>query len=263
VAIAKVPRKVSNPSAFTSECREFGQPLFARLVPFVVHEIASIYGEQRDRLVNLNIIGELEILINKIHNTLKSLDLPRALQALEKPLRLPSRLLPDIEVRQELQRSFTDIAKLKSSDEAIFSEGREILRDEQAEELKYGTERWIATAEELCTQVTEIEGYLRGAINYDELVKRKYQECEDMLKTLSSSNRVDVTPELEAKATKLHIRLNDLTYIESRRRRKIENIRENAKNDDNNGAILDETARLEREYSGTQVTPASFEDFFK
>jgi programmed cell death 6-interacting protein len=100
MATAVVFKRVSEPFAFIGKHEEFGRPLFAQLVPFVAHEIANIYRERQDRLVNSNIISELEILTNKIHDTLNSLNLPKALLALRKPIRLPSTLLLDIkEVR--------------------------------------------------------------------------------------------------------------------------------------------------------------------
>jgi programmed cell death 6-interacting protein len=289
MAIARVPKEVSESSAFIGERGEFGQPLFAQLVPFAVHVAASIYEERRDRLVNSNIIGELDILTTRIHDTLQSLNLPGSLQALEKPLGLPSALLSHAEeVRQadaltRLQRSFTDTAKLKGSDEAIFAEGKEVLYSERAEDeqlrLRYGTERWTrpdskSAAEKLYAQITEIDGYLKSAANSDELVKTKLRECEDMLKILSSSEReignfvpssrrMSIAPRLEAEAGKLRTCLNDVSRFESRRRRKIESLREKAKKDDINSTILVEAARLEREYPGMQLAAAHFEDFFE
>jgi programmed cell death 6-interacting protein len=289
MAIARVPKEVSEPSTFIGDHGEFGRPLFAQLVPFAVHLAASIYEERRDRLVNSNIIGELEILTTRIHDTLQSLNLPGALQALEKPLGLPPTLLSHAEeVRQadalmRLQRSFADTAKLKASDEAIFAEGKEILHSERAENehlrLRYGTERWTrpdskVAADKLYAQITEIEGYLRSAANSDELVKTKFRECEDMLRILSgsereignfvpSSRRMNIAPRLEAEAGKLRTALNDVSRFESRRRRKIESMREKAKKDDINSSILVEAARLEREYPGTQIVAAHFEDYFE
>jgi programmed cell death 6-interacting protein len=289
MAIARVPKEVSEPSAFIGDRGEFGRPLFAQLVPFAVHVAASIYEERRDRLINSNIIGELEILTTRIHDTLQSFNLPGSLQALEKPLGLPSTLLSHAEeVRQadaltRLQRSFADTAKLKSSDEAIFAEGKEILHSERADDerlrLKYGTERWTrpdskSAAEKLYAQITEIQGYLRSAANSDELVKTKFRECEDMLKILSSSEReignfvpssrrMNIAPRLEAEAGKLRTCLNDVSRFESRRRRKVESLREKAKKDDINSTILVEAARLEREYPETQLAAAHFEDFFE
>jgi len=289
MAIARVPKEVSEPSAFIGDHKEFGRPLFAQLVPFAVHVAASIYEERRDRLVNSSIIGELEILTTKIHDALQSLNLPGSLQALEKPLGLPSTLLSHAEeVRQadaltRLQRSFADTAKLKSSDEAIFTEGKEVLHSERTEDerlrLRYGTERWTrpdskSAAEKLYAQIAEIEGYLKSAANSDELVKTKFRECEDMLKILSSSEReisnfvpssrrINIAPRLEVEAGKLRTCLNDVSRFESRRRRKIESLREKAKKDGISSIILVEAARLEREYPGTQLVAAHFEDFFE
>jgi programmed cell death 6-interacting protein len=289
MAIAKVPKEVSAPSEFIGDKGEFGPPLFAKLVPFAVHVAASIYEERRDRLINTNIIEELEILTTKIHDTLRSLNLPGSLQALEKPLGLPPSLTSHAEeIRQadaltRLQRSFSDTNKLKASDEAIFTEGRELLQAEASENdrllKKYGTDRWTrpdskSAAAKLYAQVAEIDGYLKSAGNSDQLVVNKFRECEDMLRILSSSDRdignfvpssrrVAIPPKLESEVSRLRNSLNEVSRLESRRRRKIEALREKAKKDDINNSILAEAARLEREYPSQTVVPAHFEDFFE
>ncbi|KAH8685473.1 putative pH signal transduction protein pala [Tricladium varicosporioides] len=289
MAVAKVPKEISDPASFIGDTKEFGPPLFAKLVPFAVHVAASIYEERRDRLVNTNIIDELEILTTKIHDTLRSLNLPGSLQALEKPLGLPPTLTAHAEeIRQadaltRLQRSFSDTAKLKASDDAIFAEGRELLQAEAGENerllMKYGTDRWTrqdsrSAATKLYAQVDEIDGYLKSAANSDSLVHTKFQECEEMLRILSgsdrdlgnfvpSSRRVAIPPKLEGEVSKLRNALNEVSRLESRRRRKIEALREKAKKDDINSSILAEAARLEREYPSQTVVPAHFEDFFE
>ncbi len=289
MAIAKIPKEVSAPADFIGDKGEFGPPLFAKLVPFAVHVAASIYEERRDRLVNTNIIDELEILTTKIHDTLRSLNLPGSLQALEKPLGLPPTLTSHAEeIRQadaitRLQRSFSDTNKLKASDDAIFNEGRELLNAEAAENdrllKKYGTDRWTrpdskTAAAKLYAQVNEIDGYLKSAGNSDQLVVSKFRECEDMLRILSStdrdignfvpsSRRVAIPPKLESEVSRLRNSLNEVSRLESRRRRKIEALREKAKKDDINNSILAEAARLEREYPSQILVPAHFEDFFE
>lgn len=289
MAMAKVPKEVSEPTAFIGDKGEFGPPLFAKLVPFAVHVAASIYEERRDRLVNTNIVEELEILTTKIHDTLRSLNLPGSLQALEKPLGLPPTLTSHAEeIRQadalnRLQRSFSDTAKLKASDDAIFAEGRELLQAEASENerlmMKYGTDRWSridskSAAPKLYSQVGEIDGYLKSAANSDQLVISKFRECEDMLRILSSSDRdignfvpssrrVAVPPQLEGEVSKLRNSLNEVSRLESRRRRKIEALREKAKKDDISTSILTEAARLEREYPNQMIAPAQFENFFE
>jgi len=289
MAMPKVPKQVSEPSSFIGDHGEFGPPLFAKLVPFAVHIAASIYEERRDRLVNTNIIDELEILTTKIHDTLRSLNLPGSLQALEKPLGLPPTLTSHAEeIRQadaltRLQRSFSDTAKLKKTDEDIFSEGRDLLQTEAAENerllMKYGTDRWTRpnstqAAAKLYNQVGEIDGYLKSAANSDELVLRKFRECEDMLRVLSSSDRdignfvpssrrVAIPSHLEGEVSRLRNSLNEVSRLETRRRRKIEALREKAKKDDINSSILAEAARLEREYPNQILVPAHFEEFFE
>lgn len=289
MAVARVPKEIAEPNSFIGDHLEFGPPLFAKLVPFAVHVAASIYEERRDRLVNNNIIDEFEILTTNIHDTLRSLNLPGSLQALEKPLGLPPTLLSHAEeIRQadaltRLQRSFSDTSKLKASDDAIFAEGKELLHAEAAENerllMKYGTDRWSrpdskSAAAKLYSQVTEINGYLKSAANSDQLVVGKFRECEDMLRILSSSDRdignfvpssrrVAIPPKLEEEVSRLRSSLNDVSRLESRRRRKIEALREKAKKDDINSSILTEAARLEREYPSTALVPAHFEDFFE
>ncbi len=289
MAVAKIPKEVSTPSEFIGDKGEFGPPLFAKLVPFSVHVAASIYEERRDRLVNTNIIDELEILTTKIHDTLTSLNLPGSLQALEKPLGLPPSLMSHAEeIRQadalnRLQRSSSDTSKLKASDEAIFNEGKELLEGEVAKNdrflKKYGTDRWTrpdskSAAAKLYAQVAEIDGYLKSAANSDQLVVNKFRECEDMLRILSStdrdignfvpsSRRVAIPPKLEGEVSRLRNSLNEVSRLESRRRRKIEALREKGKKDDINSSILAEAARLEREYPTQVVVPAHFEDFFE
>ena len=66
MAIARKPKEISDPSTSLGDRGAFGQPLFARLVPYAVHVAASIYAERKDRLVNNTIIDELEALTNKL-----------------------------------------------------------------------------------------------------------------------------------------------------------------------------------------------------
>ena len=288
MAVSKVPKEISEPQNFIGDTKEFGPPLFAKLVPFAVHQAASIYEERRDRLVNKNIIDELEILTTQIHDTLRSLNLPGSLQALEKPLGLPPTLTAHAdEIRQadaltRLQRSFSDTAKLKASDDAIFAEGRELLQAEASENerllKKYGTDRWQrpdshVVASKLYNRVEEVEGYLKSAATSDEVVRNKFRDCEEMLRILSgsdrdignfvpSSRRAAIPPKLEGEVSRLRNSLNELSRLESRRQRKIEALREKSKKDDINSSILAEAARLERELPNQAVVAAHFEDFF-
>ena len=95
--------------------------------------------------------GEVTLMLI-LCSLLHSLNLPGSLQALEKPLGLPSSLTSHAaEVRQQqglhkLRRTIHEIEMLKNNDYAIYEEGVELLRAEAAENeaaiMKYGTDRW-------------------------------------------------------------------------------------------------------------------------
>jgi len=145
-----------------------------------------------------------------------------------------------------------DIAKLKANDKSTYAEGVEFLKFETAEDerarKKYGTDRWTRptsqeAAEKLYAQVGEIDGYLNSANSSDELVKGKLEDCESVLRVLAgsdrdleefvpSSRRATMTPKVERESGRLRVSLNEVSRLESKRRRKIEALREKAKSDD-------------------------------
>lgn len=66
MATPRTPAEVSDPTSTLGDRGTFGQPLFAKLVPYAVHIAVSIYAERRDRLVNNKVIHELEDSTNKL-----------------------------------------------------------------------------------------------------------------------------------------------------------------------------------------------------
>lgn len=66
MATARVPQEVSDPISTLGDHGIFGQPLFAKLVPYAVHIAASIYEERKNRLINTSVIDELEALTIKL-----------------------------------------------------------------------------------------------------------------------------------------------------------------------------------------------------
>lgn len=289
MATTRIPEEVSNPSSTLGDKGAFGQPLFARLVPYAVHVAASIYEERKNRLVNNSIIEEIEGLTNSLRDLLASLNLPGSLQALEKPLGLPPSITSHAEeIRQQdglhkLKRSMHETSKLKANDVSLYQEGVELLKAEESEDqrirLKHGTQRWTRppsrqAAEKLYVQVDEVDGYLKAAANSDETVKTKLKECEKVIQVLEgntrdleefvpSTRRATMPPNVERAASILRQLLNEVSQLESRRRRQIGKIREKAKNDDINQVILVETARLERDFPMQKIEPAHFEDLFQ
>ena len=65
MAIARKPTEICDPATSLGDHGVFGQPLFARLVPYAVHVAASTYSGRKEVIVN-NTIDELEGLTNKM-----------------------------------------------------------------------------------------------------------------------------------------------------------------------------------------------------
>jgi programmed cell death 6-interacting protein len=258
MVVPRVPKEVAESNAMLGDNGELGSALFSKLVPYSVHLAASIYVDRRDRLVNNTIIEELEELTTRVHEVLRSLNLPGSLQALEKPLGLPPGLVAHAEeIRQQdginrLLRSMEDTQKLMYSDHAIYHEGVDILKSEAAEDenarRKYGTALWTRqTAEQaapkIYAQINEIDGYFKAAANSDNIVKTKLRENERFIQLLSgpdhelenyvpSGRRPAITGDVEREAGKLRGCFNEVSRLESRRRRKVEALRAKAKQDD-------------------------------
>ncbi|KAI1842757.1 hypothetical protein JX266_011078 [Neoarthrinium moseri] len=293
MAIAKVPPPVSAPLDHLGDKEEFGPALFTKLVPYSVHIAVSIYEERRDRLINQNIIAELEVLNERIHEIMSSLNLPGSIQSFEKPLGLPGTLVQHAEeIRQadainRLQRSFSDIEKLRAADIAVFEEGKGLLQAEEEEDTRlrqrFGTERWArpdsrsdpVQGAKLWNQVGEAAGWFSNSGSSDALVREKFYAVEPLLAVLAgpdrgmmdfvpSSRRTEIPETLKPAIGRLRSVYNDVTRLESRRRRKAEGLREKAKSDDIKSDILGEAARLERSQAvATAIVPAHFEDFFE
>lgn len=189
---------------------------------------------------------------------LQSLNLPGSLQAIEKPLGLPPTLTAHAEeIRQQeglhrLRRMMHETSRLKANDEAMYKEGNEFLQSEAAEDdrarLKYGTERWtrppsLQAAEALYKQSTEISGYLKSASSSDELVHTKLKEHEGVIQVLfgtnldleeyvPSSRRAQMPPNVQKAAGSLRNVLSNVTHMENRRKRTVEELRKRGKQDD-------------------------------
>ncbi|KAJ2989942.1 hypothetical protein NUW58_g3208 [Xylaria curta] len=293
MAVARIPPQVATPLEYVGDKAEFGPALFTKLVPYSVHLAVSIYEERRDRMVNQNIIAELETLNERLHEILSSLSLPGSIQAFEKPLGLPGTLVQHAEeIRQadaknRLQRSFADIDKLRAADMAVFEEGSELLRAEEEEDhrlrTKFGTDRWNRPESrnepnqgaKLWTQAAEAEGWFANSASSDGLVREKFYNIEPTLTILAgpdrgimdfvpSSRRTEIPETLKPSLGRLRSICNDVIRLESRRHRKADALREKARGDDIKSDILAEAARLERNQAvATAIVPAHFEDFFE
>lgn len=286
---AKAPKEVLDGISMLGPNQPFGAPLFEKLVPYAVHQAASIYADRRDRLVNQSIVADIDTMTAKIRDTLQSLNLPGALQALEKPLGLPPSLISKAEelrqqdALQRLRRSLDDTSRIKTNDLAVYQEGYSLLKAEDDEDDKarqrFGTERWTRQPSKvalvkLWQSATELQNYLNSAASSDNLVQGKIRDNEHILRIMTGTNRdiesyvpasrdVTLTPQIETAAANLRTALNDLSRLETRRKRKVETLKAKAANDDINAALLAEAARLEREYPMQPISAVQFEALFE
>lgn len=285
---SRVPPEVQKSQELLGEHGELGRPLFAKLVPYSVHVAASIYEDRRDRLVNQSIIAQLDEMTGRIQDLLSSLNLPGSLQALEKPLGLPPGLASHAdEVRQangvhNLHAIIADTDKVKSNVRQMYQEGVDLLRTEagedEAQRRRFGTDRWTRppaaeAVPKLVTQVGEIDGYLKQADTSDSLVHKKLQENESLIRLLGgsdrdledyvpSSRRATMTAKVERAANTLRATINEVTRLESRRRKRVETLKAKAKDDDVLPDLLKETAKLEREFPMQPIQASQFEHLF-
>lgn len=294
MAVARVPPQVATPYEYLGDQAEFGPALFTKLVPFSVHVALSIYEERRDRLVNTNMIAELETMTDKLHEILSSLNLPGSLQALEKPLGLPPTLAQRAdEIRQadainRLQRGLADIEKLCASDKSVFEEGKALLAAEEQEDtsmrLKHGTQRWARPESRveptrdggarLWNQAAEIDGYFASSMSSDAVVRDKFAAVKDTMAVLAgphrgmmdyipNSRKTEIPEMLKPAIGRLRGVYNDILRLESRRRKRVESLRAKSRADDVKADIMAEAARLERAFPAIPIVPAHFEDFFE
>lgn len=282
-----ITKGVSDPISCLGDDGILGKPLFAKLVPYSIHVAASMYEHRRDQDIN-NIIDELERLNTRIHDTLKSMNLPGSLQALEKPLGLPPGLNSHAEeIRHQngprrLNKALDDINKLRSTDHATFQEGATILKAEAAEDeaarRKYGTDRWTRpasteAAHQLYGQISEIEGYFKAAESSDGTVLEKVRANETLISLLNgtgrdledfvpSSRRMKLHPSVERESGRVRDCLSRVQRLQMRRKQKIESLRTKAQADDVNPDLIKEAARLERDNPMQRVEAMQFEDLF-
>jgi programmed cell death 6-interacting protein len=153
---------------------------------------------------------------------------------------------------EKLLASIRDIDKLRANNLAMYQEAVELLQIEAAEDDKsrtrHGTDRWnrepsTVAAGKIAEQVAEYKNYLEAAETTDKRVRGMLAESESMLRLLGgpphqleefvpNSSRATLTPKMDREVGKLRQCMNEVSRLESRRRRKIEALRQKAKADD-------------------------------
>jgi programmed cell death 6-interacting protein len=250
----KISPEVSDPLSRLGDHGELGRPLFATIPPYVVKLAAKSYKEERDKIINGDIILQLNKLTRKMHELLQALGLPSAIEAIDEPLGLPDSLLAHAhELRQQdgpqrIQRSMQETERVKAEANGIFQKGIDTLqmesREDEVARRKYGTDRWPRpTSEEagrkLYDRMKEIEGHLAHSRSSDTLICNKLTNNERLISVLAGSDdelrrfvpnsgRSAAPAAVVQAATKVRFSLKEVSRLEGQRKAKIEALKNKA-----------------------------------
>jgi hypothetical protein len=113
-----------------------GLPLFQKLVPFAVHQAASVYVDRKERLIKEDIISKLEELTGVYHSSVQSLNLSALLASTEDTTGLPDSILRQAaEVRggggsASLYEMWEDVQKASQNNADILEDAFNALDEE-------------------------------------------------------------------------------------------------------------------------------------
>ncbi|KAF9114815.1 pH-response regulator protein palA/rim20 [Mortierella sp. AM989] len=289
---ATVIPEIANPVPLMNEHNMLlGVPLFSRLVPFAVHQAASVYTERKERIVKEDIGGKFDELTGVCYSQMQALNLPGALQALEQPVGLPPSLLSHIdEIHAEggihvLQEMLENVRTLSRQNASILDEIFEALQQEAEEDetMRHRFQgRWNRPTSASLTVAFVEQGRkhretLETARKSDLIVKNK---LEAFLTTwgrsleLLSSGRAEVEravpntinapgssdPEI---VDDLKMLLEEVDQMIRARRIKLEEVRRMADEDDIGPALVAITNKLTANSSAVKIEPAHFEALFQ
>lgn len=203
MAKATVPPEVENPVQYIETGRQ-EEVLFAYILPYTVYQAASAYKEKIVAYVESTFVTEAKVVSVQMQKVLERLNLPGALEAVEKPQGLPSLFVTHINELQskggitQLRQALDDVNKLALNSQAYLDEGQKLLEYEEAEDRmmreREGTQRWQradskTAGKELWDTLATLREYQRGATAGDEQLYTKFKQAEPYLVDLSKGQK--------------------------------------------------------------------------
>ncbi|KAI7827435.1 BRO1-like domain-containing protein [Gamsiella multidivaricata] len=286
---ATIIPEISNPVPLMNEHNMLlGVPLFSRLVPFAVHQAASVYTERKERIVKEDIGGKFDELTGVVRfflSQMQALNLPGALQALDQPVGLPPSLLSHIdEIQAEggvhaLREMLETVRTISRKNAAILDEIFEALQQEAEEDEAMRQRfqgRWNRPTSASLTVAFVEQGKkyretLETARKSDQIVENKLEallttwgrSLELLIERAvpSSTNAPGSSdPEL---VDDLKMLLEEVDQMIKARRIKLEEIKRIADDDDIGPALVAITNKLTANSSAMKIEPAHFEALFQ
>ncbi|KAJ7494696.1 BRO1-like domain-containing protein [Mycena galericulata] len=173
-------------------------PIFAEMIGWGAQEAINIYNDRKQNLVKDKISNVAQSLKDEADETLRSLNLPSALEALERSVGLPPSLLQKAEqVRLEdgpgkIEASLADVQRLAQRDTKILDEAMDILDNEASEDEAMRSDLSFDRAPSHEANVEFIEkerryrDILQRAAESDETVRQKWDEWEASIVQLTT-----------------------------------------------------------------------------
>ncbi|KAJ2403029.1 pH-response regulator protein palA/rim20 [Coemansia sp. RSA 2559] len=273
LAQAVAPELVQNPGKYLGE-EELGPPLFKGLVPFVIHQAASLYEDRKEQLVNKDLITALDELTADCEAVLSSLNLPNALEAIQKPVGLPPNILVGAdEIRSEggflgikrLLDNATDAnmratSMIDAAEHALDEEAREDLRVRQgapatssaratrteSSDLTNSMRADIAKYREIVRKARESDATICGQVDtwskFFALLGSPREELERQVPSTTVNPITD--PHHTQIVERLQQYLNEVTLMRRERLKAVEKLKRMANEDDVTPALNEEMQRL-------------------
>ncbi|KAH8926468.1 BRO1-domain-containing protein [Atractiella rhizophila] len=198
---AKEIPSIAQPLAFLNSNKDgLGAPIFAHLVPWVVHVGIELYMDRLER-IRLDWQQHRKEVEGESAKQLADLGLPGSLEAVRLPSSLPPSLLKESEeVRRSggveaLEKTHQEIKRQAGANMRNLSKTLDLLEKEyeKDEELRerWG-ERWIRISSEEGSkehrkQAEELRGKLREAGEVDRMIGRKWSDWEERIAVLSGT----------------------------------------------------------------------------
>ncbi|CAJ0831811.1 2172_t:CDS:10 [Entrophospora sp. SA101] len=283
----KIPPEVENPISLMNGTSILGFPLFAKLVPFAVHQAHSVYSDRKEKLVK----DILTKLIDLPNISTRSLNLPNSIENLnsegsnELP---PSLMLKAQEIRNEggavrLNELHEQINRLSSRcnellDKAFAVLDQEITEDEDLQSSYAGKWNRPKSQEVNKNLVALAQGHrstLEKALKSDFTLGKMLNKWSEIINILASDNVIlclfyydckmigklslddddATTNEVKRIANELRDLMNQVNDLKKEIQNKTQEVKRMADLDDIESARITSTGT-------TKVEPAHFEDLF-
>ncbi|KAI8362722.1 BRO1-like domain-containing protein [Choanephora cucurbitarum] len=294
---ATAPPEISDPVSLMMHAEKsnlphplIGLPLFQKLVPFAVHQAASVYVDRKERLVKEDIISRLEELTGVYHSSIESLGLPALLATVTSKTGLPDSILKQAaEVRSEggsqsLYAIWEQVQKASSSNTEILEEAFNALDEEhesdEAMRAKFG-DNWRRPESNRLTQQLAAQGQkhrqtLLSAQKADLIVRSKLdtwaniidvltltrEELENFIPSLDENDQGEPINSSQDCLLRIKRLVEDMNQNMRVRKELIEKAKRTSNADDISAALLKKAADLTAKSPIVKIEPAQFEDMF-